>query len=140
VNSLANVADALGAVDAYCAAQQDPGSHVRDEAGMARRLIDAGHFANALSALGAALPNPAKSTFALADLRTVALDEMARREEAQVVHWSEFTHDLLKRLCPASKTSLRKSRRLTLSLPGPIRTVRWPFSSNGRTRGGLPRS
>ena len=67
--ALADVADAAGDVDGYCAAQQLMGPRVRDDAGMARRLLEAGRPADALAALTAAEPNPAKNATELADLR-----------------------------------------------------------------------
>jgi len=106
LGALAAVADAAGDVDAYCAAQQRFGPRVRDDAGMAQRLLDAGRAMEALAVLDAALPNPAKDVLALADLRIAALDALGRREDAQAGRWAEFTRflriepfrDFLKRL------------------------------------------
>jgi thioredoxin-like negative regulator of GroEL len=79
------VADAAGDVDGYCAAQQLMGPRVRDDAGMARRLLEAGRPADALAALTAAEPNPAKNAAELADLHITVLDALGRTEEAQAL-------------------------------------------------------
>ena len=79
---------------------------VRDDAGMARRLLDAGRAAEAHAVIEAAEPNPAKGEIEFADLRIAALTELGRHDEAQALRWTEFTrglreeplHDLLKRL------------------------------------------
>jgi len=79
---------------------------VRDDAGMAQRLLSAGRAAEALAIVDAAPPNPAKNETALADLRIAALTELGRHDEAQALRWHEFTRglraqplrDLLKRL------------------------------------------
>lgn len=92
--ALADVADAAGNVDGYCAAQQRMGPRVRDDAGMARRLLDAGRPADALAALTAAEPNPAKNAAELADLRITVLDALGRTEDAQALRWSEFERGL----------------------------------------------
>lgn len=106
IHALAAIADAEGDVDAYCAAQQRLGPRVRDDAAMARRLIEAGRAAEAYAVVEAAEPNPAKGQIALADLRIAALTALGRHDEAQALRWTEFTHglreeplrDLLKRL------------------------------------------
>ena len=106
IHALSDIADADGDVDAYCAAQQRLGPRVRDDAGMARRLLDAGRAAEAYAIIEAAEPNPAKSEIELADLRIAALTALGRHDEAQALRWSEFTRglreeplrDLLKRL------------------------------------------
>jgi Family of unknown function (DUF6880) len=106
IHALADIADAEGDVDAYCTAQHRLGPRVRDDAGMARRLIDAGRAAEACAVIEAAEPNPAKSDIALADLKIAALTELGRHDEAQALRWAEFTRglreeplrDLLKRL------------------------------------------
>ncbi|HEY3910209.1 MAG TPA: hypothetical protein VGM07_10000 [Stellaceae bacterium] len=67
--ALAQIADAEGDVDAYCAAQQRLGPRLRHDAGMAQRLLDAGRAAEALAVVHAAKPNPAKNAIALADLQ-----------------------------------------------------------------------
>jgi Family of unknown function (DUF6880) len=94
ISALADVADAGGDVDAYCAAQQRLGPRVRDDAGMARRLLDAGRAAEAYAIIEAAEPNPAKDAIALADLRIAALSELGRHDEAQALRWTAFTHGL----------------------------------------------
>jgi hypothetical protein len=106
IHALADVADAEGDVDAYCAAQQLLGPRVRDDVGMARRLLDAGRAAEAYAVIEAAEPNLAKNEIALADLRIAALTGLGRHDEAQAQRWTEFTRglreqplrDLLKRL------------------------------------------
>jgi hypothetical protein len=106
IHALADIADAEGDVDAYCAAQEHFGPRVRDDAGMARRLLDAGRAAEAYAVIDAAEPNPAKGEIELADLRIAALTALGRHDEAQALRWSEFTRglreqplrDLLKRL------------------------------------------
>jgi hypothetical protein len=70
------------------------GPRVRDDAGMARRLLDAGRPADALAALMKAEPNPAKNATELADLRITVLDALGRAEEAQALRWSEFERGL----------------------------------------------
>ena len=92
--ALADVADAAGDVDGYCAAQQLMGPRVRDDAGMARRLLEASRPADALAALTAAEPNPAKDAAELADLRVTVLDTLGRTGEAQALRWSEFERGL----------------------------------------------
>ncbi len=106
IHALADIADAEDDVDAYCAAQQRLGPRVRDDAGMARRLLDTGRAAEAYAVIEAAEPNPAKGEIALTDLRIAALTELGRHDEAQALRWAEFTRglreeplrDLLKRL------------------------------------------
>lgn len=79
---------------------------MRDDTGMARRLLDAGRAAEAYAVIEAAEPNPATSQIELADLRIAALTRLGRYDEAQALRWSEFTRglreeplrDLLKRL------------------------------------------
>jgi hypothetical protein len=70
------------------------GPRVRDDAGMARRLLEAGRHGDALAALTAAEPNPAKNATELADLRITVLDALGRSEEAQALRWSEFERGL----------------------------------------------
>jgi hypothetical protein len=94
IRALADVADAVGDVDGYCAAQQRLGPRVRDDAGMARRLVDAGRPAEALAILAAAEPNPAKHASELADLRIAVLDTLGHSGEAQALRWSEFERGL----------------------------------------------
>ncbi len=94
IRALADVADAAGDVDAYCAAQQRLGPRVRDDAGMARRLLKGGRSADALAVLDAAEPNPAKNASELADLRISVLDALGRSDEAQALRWSEFERGL----------------------------------------------
>lgn len=65
IHALSDVADAEGDVEAYCAAHR-LGPRVRDDAGMARRLLDAGRAAEAFVIIEAAEPNRAKSEIALA--------------------------------------------------------------------------
>ena len=94
VHALADMADAAGDVDAYCAAQQRLGPPVRDDAGMARRLLDAGRPAEAYAVIREVQPNPAKSAAELADLRIAALSALGRRDEAQAACWQEFARTL----------------------------------------------
>jgi hypothetical protein len=63
IQALADVADAAGDVDAYCAAQQRLGPRVRDDAGVACRLIEAGRAAEAYAIIQQAEPNRAKRVF-----------------------------------------------------------------------------
>ena len=94
IGARADVADAAGDVDGYCAAEQLMGPRVRDDAGMARRLLEAGRPADALAALTAAEPNPTKNATELADLHITVLDALGRTEEAQALRWSEFERGL----------------------------------------------
>ena len=57
----AGVADAAGDVDAYCAAQQRLGPRVRDDAGIACRLIEAVRAAEAYAIIQRAEPNRANA-------------------------------------------------------------------------------
>jgi hypothetical protein len=106
IRALSDIADAEGDVDAYRAAQQRLNPRMRDDAGMARRLLDAGRAAEASAIIEAAEPNPAKNEITLADLKIAALTELGRHDEAQALRWVEFTRglrgeplrDLLKRL------------------------------------------
>ena len=59
----AGVADAAGDVDAYCAAQQRLGPRIRDNAGIACRLIEAGRAAEAYAIIQHVEPNRAKRVF-----------------------------------------------------------------------------
>lgn len=61
IYALADIANAKGDVDTHCAAQQRLRPRVRDDAGMARRLLDAGRAAEAYAVIEAAEPNPAKA-------------------------------------------------------------------------------
>jgi hypothetical protein len=94
VHALADVADAAGDVDAYCAAQNRLGPRVRNDAGMAKRLLDAGRAAEAYAIIEKAEPNLAKNAIELADLRIAALSALGRRDEAQAARWEEFTRTL----------------------------------------------
>ena len=94
LHALADVADAAGDVDAYCAAQRRLGPRVRDDAGMARRLLDAGRAAEAYAVVQDAQPNPAKNGGELADLRIAALSALGRHEDAQAARWQEFVQTL----------------------------------------------
>jgi hypothetical protein len=94
IRALADVAEAAGDVDGYCAAQQRLSPRVRDDAGMARRLLEAGRAIDALAILNAAEPNPAKDASELADLRVSVLDALGRSDEAQTQRWSEFERGL----------------------------------------------
>jgi hypothetical protein len=94
IRALADVADAAGDADGYCTAQQRLGPRVRDDAGMARRLLEAGRAVDALAILDAAEPNPAKNASELADLRITILDALGRSDEAQALRWSEFERGL----------------------------------------------
>jgi len=97
IHALADVADAAGDADGFCAAQQLLGSLVRDNAGIARRLLDAGHAAEPYAIIEAAEPNPAKNEIELADLRIAALTELGRHDEAQALRWTESTRDFARR-------------------------------------------
>jgi Trp operon repressor len=94
VHALAEVADAAGDVDAYCAAQHRLGPRIRDDAGMAKRLLDAGRAAEAYTVIEKAEPNLAKNAIELADLRIAALSALGRRDEAQAARWEEFARTL----------------------------------------------
>lgn len=59
----AGVADAAGDVDTYCAAQQRLGPRMRDNAGIACRLIEAVRAAEAYAIIQHAEPNRAKRVF-----------------------------------------------------------------------------
>lgn len=63
IQALADVADAAGDVDAYCAAQQRLGPRVRNDAGIACRLIEASRAAVAYAIIQRAEPNRAKRVF-----------------------------------------------------------------------------
>jgi hypothetical protein len=139
ISALADVADAAGDVDAYCAAQQRLGPRVRDDAGMARRLLDAGRAAEAYAIIEGAEPNPAKNKIELADLRIAALTELGRSDEAQALLWTEFTHglreaplrDLLKRLPDfADVAKEQEALSFAASYPDPHRALdflaAWP--------------
>jgi len=63
IQALADVADAAGDVDAYCAAQQRLGPRVRNDAGIACRLIEASRAAVAYAIIQRAEPNWAKRVF-----------------------------------------------------------------------------
>jgi hypothetical protein len=104
--ALAAIADAQGDVDLFIAAEMAKGPRVRDDAGMAERLVRVGRPAEALALLDAAEPNPAKNTNRLEDIRIAALDALGRKGEAQEVRWAAFKRalrlqplrDLLKRI------------------------------------------
>ena len=136
IRGLGDVADADGDVDAYCAAQQRLGPRVRDDAGMARRLLDAGRAAEACAVIEAAEPNPANNEIELADLRIAALTELGRHDEAQALRWTEFTR-LLKRL-PDLPMWQGSKRRFLLRRHTPILTGRSIFSLPGPISGAPP--
>jgi len=139
IHALADVADAEGDVDAYCTAQQLLGSQVRDDAGMARRLLDAGRAAEAYGVIEAAEPNLAKNEITMADLRIAALIALGRHDEAQALRWAEFARglreqplrELLKRL-PDFADVAREEEALSLAVayPEPHRALEflaaWP--------------
>ena len=122
VDALADVADAAGDVDAYCAAQERAEPRVRDDVGMAKRLLDAGRAAEAYAVIEAAEPNPAKNAIELVDLRIAALSVLGRHDEVQAARWEEFTRtlrdqplrDLLKRL-PDFEDAEREKQALTFA-------------------------
>ena len=62
-HALADVAEAIRRCRRLCAAQQLLGPRVRDDAGMARRLLDAGRAAEAYAIIQHAEPNRAKRVF-----------------------------------------------------------------------------
>lgn len=72
---------------------------MRDDAGMAPRLLDTGRAAEAYAVTEAAEPNPAKGEIALADLRIAALTELGRQDEAQALRWTEFTRACARSPC-----------------------------------------
>jgi hypothetical protein len=123
--ALADVADAEGDVDGYCAAQQLMGPRARNDAGMARRLLDTDRPAEALAILTAAEPNPAKNASELADLRVTVLDALGRSEEAQALRWSEFERGLRAESLRAylKRLSLRRRKKRSIWSPA-IRTCR----------------
>jgi len=139
IHALADVADAEGDVDAYCAAQQLLGPRVRDDAGMARRLLDAGRAAEAYAVIEAAEPNLAKNEIALADLQIAALTGLGRHDEAQALRWTEFARglreqplrELLKRL-PDFADVAKEEEALFLAAAYPSPTGRSSFSRLGR--------
>ena len=96
---------------------------------MARRLLDAGRFAEAYAVIEAAEPNPAKGEIALADLRIAALTGLGRHDQAQGLRWTEFTrglreqplHDLLKRP-PDFADAAREEEALVFAVTYPDRT------------------
>ena len=106
VRALGAIADAQGDVDLFIAAEMAKGSRVRDDAGMAERLLRAGRPGDALKVLDAAEPNPAKAVYRLQDARIAALDALGRKDEAQELRWAAFKNalraeplrDFLKRL------------------------------------------
>jgi Family of unknown function (DUF6880) len=139
IHALVDIADAEGDVNAYCAAQQRLGPRVRDDAGMARRLLDAGRAADAHAVIEAAEPNPAKGATGLADLRIAALTALGRHDEAQGLRWTEFTRglreeplrDLLKRLADfADVAREEEALAFAAAYPDPHRALEsltaWP--------------
>jgi hypothetical protein len=107
---------------------------VRDDAGMARRLLDAGRAVEAYSIIEAAEPYPAKNETELADLRIAALAKLGRHDEAQALRWTEFTRglraaplrDLLKPL-PDFADVAREQEALCLASAYPIHIGRSIF-------------
>jgi hypothetical protein len=134
VHALADVADAAGEVDAYCAAQQRLGPRVRDDAGMAKRLLDAGRAAEAYAVIEAAEPNPAKNATELADFRSAARSALGRHDEAQAARWQEFTRTLREQPlrdflgnCRISRTQKKRGRHWQWWRASAIRTALWSF-------------
>ena len=88
--ALLDIADARGDVDAYIALQSKR-SDAGSVAAIARRLIDAGRFEAALSAIDGVRGQPAAE---LLGLRAEALDRLDRADEAQACRLAGFHRTL----------------------------------------------
>lgn len=92
--ALAAIADAQGDVDLFIRAQMVQGPRLRDDAGMAQRLLKAGRAAEALAVLDGADPELARNALDLEDTRIEALDALDRKQDAQDLRWRAFQRSL----------------------------------------------
>lgn len=92
--ALAAIADAQGDVDLFIRAQMVQGPRLRDDAGMAQRLLKTGRAQEALTVLDAADPELARNALDLEDTRIETLDALDRKEDAQALRWRAFQRNL----------------------------------------------
>lgn len=94
LTSLAAIADALGDVDAFIAAELRKGPRLRDDAGIAMRLMRAGRAQDALDHLNTVDPANIMRMTPIEDARIDVLDALGRKDDAQAERWRAFERRL----------------------------------------------
>lgn len=94
LTALAAIADAQGDVDAFIAAEMQKSPRLRDDAGMARRLISANCASEALNHLDKVDPGNTMRMSDVEEARIEALDALGRNDDAQADRWRAFERRL----------------------------------------------
>jgi hypothetical protein len=95
LTSLTAIADAQDDVDAFIAADMRKGPRLRDDAGIAMRLMRAGRAQEALDHLNTVDPANIMQMTPIEDARTEILDALDRKDDAQADRWRAFERRLL---------------------------------------------
>ena len=93
-SALAAIADAQDDVNLFIRAETLKGLRLRDDCGIAQRLLKAGRAAEALAHLDTIDAENRRDTFALDDVRIDVLDALGRKDEAQFLRWRAFEQRL----------------------------------------------
>lgn len=93
-SALAAVADAQSDVDLYIRAQTLKGPRLRDDCGIAQRLLKEQRAPEALAHLDSIDATVSRDTYLLEDVRIEVMEALGRREAAQALRWSAFERRL----------------------------------------------
>jgi len=148
-SALAAIADAQGDVELYIRAQMLKGPRLRDDCGIAQRLLKHQRAPEALAYLDSIDVADSRDTYRLEDVRIEVMEALGRREEAQALRWSAFERRLsqehlrgyLKRL-PAFDAEEKQEEAMALAATRPLHGaleffINWP---NIRAAGALVRT
>ncbi len=94
LTSLAAIADAQGDVDAFIAAHMRKSPRLRDDAGIAIRLMRAGRAQEAFDHLNTVDPSNILRMTPIEDARIDVLDALGRKDDAQAERWRAFERRL----------------------------------------------
>jgi hypothetical protein len=94
LTALAAIADAQGDVDAFIAAEMQKNPRLRDDAGIARRLLSANRAAEALAHLDSIDRKNTMRVTDIEDARIEVLDALDHKDDAQADRWRAFERRL----------------------------------------------
>lgn len=148
-SALAAVADAQRDVDLYIRAQTLKGPRLRDDCGIAQRLLKEQRAPEALAHLDSIDATVSRDTYLLEDVRIEVMEALGRREATQALRWSAFERRLsqehlrgyLKRL-PEFDAEAKQDEAMSLAATRPLPSaleffINWP---NIRAAGALVRA
>ena len=93
-SALAAVGDAQDDVDLFIRAQNLKGPRLRDDCGVARRLLKAGRAPEALAHLDLLGPDGQRDAYQLDDVRIEVVEALGEKETAQSLRWRAFEQRL----------------------------------------------